>query len=80
VRRSLALPGGAGSVEEVLREGLLSAVAETSSAGRGGAGRSGIGKGAGALLVSAAVLLSINAAKLSFGCDGSGRTGFCGAV
>jgi hypothetical protein len=58
----------------------LSAVAETSSARRGGAGRSGAGKGAGTLLVSAAVLLSINAAKLSFGGDGSDRTDFCGAV
>jgi len=64
----------------VLREGLLSAVAETSSAGRGGAGRSGAGKGAGTLLASAAVLLSINAAKLSLGGEGSGRTDFCGAV
>jgi hypothetical protein len=58
----------------------LSADAETSSAGRGGAGRSGAGKGAGTLLASAAVLLSTNAAKLSFGGDGSGRTGLCSAV
>ncbi|MFY9957460.1 hypothetical protein [Bradyrhizobium sp.] len=58
----------------------MSGVAETSSAGRGGAGRSGAGKGAGTLLASAAAVLSINAAKLSFGGDGSGRTDFCGAV
>lgn len=72
------------SVGAALREGALSVFDDASSAGRCGAGRSGAGKGAGegagSLLALAAALLSTSAAKLSLDWDGSGRTGFGGAV